>query len=257
MKLTVLGSGTMVATKKRHPAAYLVDVDREKILLDCGHTTVARLLSLGVDILKLNFICITHLHTDHIADLMPIVHAQFVWGTRASQNQRKTPLYILGPVGIGRAYKKLREVMWPEPEENLPIQIEACTRNIFRFKNFKIETLAVKHTDFFNSVAYKISSGTKSIVYSGDLHPNQPFRNLIDFAYRTDAMILDAGRPIGREGNHLTPAECGNIGRRAQVKQLILTHLTDIDNPDEIKADLEKTYRENYLIAEDLLTINL
>ncbi len=257
MKVTILGSGTMVPTKKRHPAGYLVDVEREKILLDCGPTTLARLLSLGVDFLRLNFICITHCHTDHIADLMPIIHAQYVQGTYYPEEKRKTPLYLFGPVGIGRNIKKLREVMWPEPKQDIPLQIEACTRNVFRFKNFKIETIAVKHSDYLNSVAYKISAGTKSLVYTGDLHPQQSFRNLIDFCHQVDVLIIDAGRPIEKKGNHLTPAECGNIARQARVKKLVLSHLTDLNTPAEIKANLQLSYRDNFCLAEDLLTIKL
>lgn len=257
MELLILGSGTMELTKARHPAAYLIKVGGELILLDCGHGTLARMVDVGIDYHKINYIGISHTHTDHVADLMPIVHSQFVAGIFDEKKRRRKKLYIYGPVGIGKAWQKLREVMWPEPHEAIVMEVEACTSNRFSFPRFALQTLAVKHTDFFNSIAFKVISGRKSLVYTGDLNPNQPFRNLIEFSKKNDVLIIDTGRPLGFRGNHLTPAEAGQLASQAQVKHLVLTHLLDQDSEDKIRADLKQTYRGKVTLAKDLMRIKI
>lgn len=257
MELLILGSGTMVVKKDRHPTSFLVKIGGELFLLDCGHTTLARMVELEIDYQKINFIGITHTHTDHIADLMPIVHSQFVAGIFDEKKRRRKKLHIFGPVGIGKAWQKLREVMWPEPHEDIILEVETCTSNQFSFPKFSLETLAVKHTDFFNSIAFKLTSYRKSLVYTGDLNPNQSFRNLIDFAKGSDLFIVDAGRPSGFVGNHLTPAEAGTLASQAQVKELLLTHLLDRNSEEKIREEVKRTYRGKTTLAKDLLKIKI
>ncbi len=49
MKLTILGSGTLLPTKERLPSSFLLETKESKILLDCGHGAIARLVELGYD----------------------------------------------------------------------------------------------------------------------------------------------------------------------------------------------------------------
>lgn len=72
MRLTILGSGTMMPTQRRYPAAYLVEEGDAKLLLDCGHLTIARLIERGIDPHSITTVGITHFHTDHFSHLLPL-----------------------------------------------------------------------------------------------------------------------------------------------------------------------------------------
>ena len=78
MKLTVLGSGTNFPTARRASSSFLLEHGGTKILLDCGHSTLARLAELGVDPRELDAIFISHFHPDHFGDAFNLVVARFV-----------------------------------------------------------------------------------------------------------------------------------------------------------------------------------
>src|SRR3989338_768684 len=62
MKLTILGSGTLFPTKERFPSSFLLEEGNVKILLDCGHEAIARLVELGFDVRDIDAIFISHFH---------------------------------------------------------------------------------------------------------------------------------------------------------------------------------------------------
>ena len=79
MKLTILGSGNAVPTKHRSSSAYLLEASGVHFLIDAGSGTVRRLLEHEYHLGGINHILLTHTHPDHISDLVPLLHAKFVW----------------------------------------------------------------------------------------------------------------------------------------------------------------------------------
>ena len=115
LSLTILGSGTMMPTVSRHPAGYLLEVNEKKILIDCGHTTIARLVEMGVDLHSIGAIFVSHFHTDHFADAFPLMHARWVDDLSKPEKERQQePLLIIGPKTLEERWEKLKEVFWPE-----------------------------------------------------------------------------------------------------------------------------------------------
>ena len=68
MELTLLGTGTPTASLRRAGSSYLVTIDDERILVDCGPQSAQRLLQAGLKPVDLDTIFLTHLHYDHCAD---------------------------------------------------------------------------------------------------------------------------------------------------------------------------------------------
>ena len=85
-KITILGAGTMVPTKDRNPAGFLVEVGGEKILMDCGFGTIRRMNDLGYKLEDLDLVFVSHFHTDHFADAFTKegVAAFWPWKKRSS-----------------------------------------------------------------------------------------------------------------------------------------------------------------------------
>jgi len=259
MELIILGSGTMVSTKTRKSSGYLIKTGNKFLLLDCGEGVFSRLLDLNIDYFKINNIVISHTHTDHIGDLMPLIHAQFVEGIYFSNRKRKKILNVMGPKGFKKSFKLLRQVMWPEPNENVPMKIYEAPR-LFSDGNFKIKTMPVRHTQWFGAIATAVYDGKKKFVYSGDVYKSiLNSKKFIAFAIQADLLLLDAAKPVGQfEGQHLNPYEAGLLANKCKVKHLILTHLKEgFNKPSEIINDCRRAYNGKLTLAKDLLKFKL
>jgi ribonuclease Z len=71
LKVTMLGTGVGVPQPGRSQAAVLVEND-QNLLLDCGAGTLLRLDEVGVDLETLDTVVLSHLHLDHVSDLLAL-----------------------------------------------------------------------------------------------------------------------------------------------------------------------------------------
>jgi len=250
-QLTIIGSGTMMPTKARHPSCYLLEINTRKILLDIGHTSVARLIDLGIDLHSIDTLFISHFHTDHIGDMLPFVHARFVDDGQHPERQHQ-PLTIIGPKTIQERYKKLREVSWPEPYENYPIKFIEGARNI-TIDNTRIEIFDVKHVEWFSSVGIKITCDKKSLIYTGDIGSDHPIQNLKKMAQNIDLLLIEAGH-TKLVYNHFTIEQIIEIVRDSHVKRAIATHVRDT-NLSVFKKQIKNC--KNIILAKDLMKVKI
>lgn len=221
MRLTILGSGTMMPTKTRHPAGYLLEADDTKILLDCGHTTIARLVEMDVNLHDIDTICISHFHTDHFSDCFPLIHARWVDDIQSNPPRKHKPLVILGPKTIKKRYQKWRAIFWPEPKEDYPIQFIENSK--LTINKLTISSFPIHHVPWFPSVGYKIESAGKTLVYTGDLGSHQGI-NFYQAIQTADFLLIEAGSIIPTV-NHFTAEQAADLAKRFQIKRVGLTHL--------------------------------
>lgn len=90
---TVLGTGSANPQLNRNPSAYLLSIDNEYILIDCGEGTQYRLLERHIKHTRLRHIFISHLHGDHYFGLVGLLSS-------LNLNRRTEPLTIIGPPGL-------------------------------------------------------------------------------------------------------------------------------------------------------------
>ncbi len=88
-----LGTGSALPTKTRHLAGTLVRREGRMVLFDCGEGTQLQLVRGGLTRGRLDAICITHLHGDHLYGLPGLV-------TTLALLERTDPLTIVGPAGL-------------------------------------------------------------------------------------------------------------------------------------------------------------
>jgi ribonuclease Z len=88
--ITILGCGAATPTQRLAPTAQFVSIHEQSILLDCGEGTQIRLRELGIKMQKIQVICISHLHGDHIFGLVGLLSTYSLLG-------RTKELTIIGP----------------------------------------------------------------------------------------------------------------------------------------------------------------
>ncbi len=249
VKLTVLGSGTCVPTKKRGSSGYLLSTDTSSVLFDCGNGTVWKLEKIGVDYLKIDNVFITHFHPDHTSDLIPLLFAtRHPYGKK-----REKPLGIWGPEGFFEFIEKLREPYgeWLRPEL---VEIHETGKKKQNIGGLEIKTFKTLHTE--NSIGYMIYVSGKKIVYTGD---TGYFPGLRKLAKRADIFVTECALPDSEKMTvHMTPSDIANITKRNNPSKIVLSHLYPSmdgkDLPEEIKT-ISGNGETEIIVAEDLMEI--
>ncbi len=246
MELWIIGSGCSIPTKRRGAPGYLLRIGAEHLLLDGGSGTMYKLPQLGIDYRRIHYILYTHLHPDHIADLIPLLFA-FKNDPRGA---RQEELHIIGPPGFESYWQGLQNLYQPNWLELLPFPMELCelARSQRRFPSFTLKSSPVRHNVI--NVAFRIESDEGgSLVYSGDSGYCQ---ELVELARGAQVLLMDSSFPEG-EGtdNHLTPSQAGSIAQQAGSQKLILTHLYPQCDPHILKKQAASTFQGEVIVAED------
>lgn len=250
MCLTILGSGTMMPTQNRYPAAYLVEEGKTKLLLDCGHLTIARLVERDVDLHAIMAVGITHFHTDHFSNLLPLVHARWVDDMVLQKEHR--PLMIFGPATLEQQFQKLREVMWPEPTETYAVSfVEGVGAQ--DIDSLTLQTFPIQHVPWFPSVGFRAVVGSKSLVYTGDLNSGQGSQ-FEDDIRDADLLLIEAGA-VRPSKTHFTAEQAVSLAQRCGIKKVVLTHVRE-DRIRLIQPILDQ-YPELLTLAEDGMIIDI
>jgi ribonuclease BN (tRNA processing enzyme) len=251
MELTVIGSGTGVPSLRRGSPALAVRAEGRLLLLDLGSGTLRSLLRYGFNFSEIDLLALTHLHPDHVGDLIP-----FFFATRyALGYTRKKPFTLLAARGFKEFHGRLQAAfgVWVEPPPGLmevrelspdgPEQVD--------FGGLRVVSAPTHHTP--GSLAYRVEARGRALVYSGDtdLSPS-----LVELARDADLLVLEASNPFKVEG-HLTPAEAGRLAREAQAKRLLLTHFYPPCDQVEVVALAAAEFQGEVLKAEDGLQVSV
>jgi ribonuclease Z len=157
MKVTFLGTGGSVPTKKRNLPSLAVRTDGGLVMFDCGEGTQKQFL-----IAKLGFnremrILISHMHADHILGIPGILHSMSFMG-------RSRDLEIYGPPGICEFVKCTTGTVRFRPM--FPIRtVEVHAGTIARTDSYAIKAAWADHS--VPCLAYSLTENDKP----GRFHP--------------------------------------------------------------------------------------
>lgn len=253
MELIFLGSGTGIPSLQKSAPGLVIKVQNEPLLFDSGSGTLTRLLNAGINYLSLNHVFYTHKHSDHTADLIPLIQA-----LRTTPDYERTEHFNLyGPDSFKKFVKLLGQAFgsWLLSPE-FPLLIHELKSDVLDFPFGQIRTEPMNHSKA--AIGYRVEAENEgSIVYSGD---TDYCHEIIELAQRADILILECSFPDDHKvEGHLTPTEAAHIACEAGCHHLILTHLyppfEKIEN--EIKIQCRKIYDGRVTIAHDFLNIKL
>ncbi len=234
MRLTVLGKSPSWQDADGACSGYLLEEGGTTVLLDCGNGVFSKLRRFR-DYTKVHAVVISHLHADHFLDLVP-----FSYALTYAPRQQPTPVdrwpgtddparpKLYAPRGATECF---RRVVGAWGNEDL-IENAFDMREFSPDEDIAIGSMRFTFQDvphFTETFAIDIASmnGGGRITYGADCSPNE---QLVEFARDTDLLIVEATLPrperTGIRG-HLTPAEAAEHASRANVKRVLLTHVSD------------------------------
>lgn len=192
----------------------------ENILLDCGSGALRTLETLGRPWQDVTQIVISHFHTDHVADLAPLLFAL----KHGIVPARTLPLRILGPHGLSAHMSALTEAFGDFVlKPGFPLEIHEIHQGEVWSSpggSFTVKSQATPHTA--SSLAYRLESGDGVMGYTGDTGPDV---SLGGFFEGCDVLVAECSNPVdGKALNHLTPATLAEIAGKAKPGLLISVH---------------------------------
>jgi ribonuclease BN (tRNA processing enzyme) len=233
----VLGAGDAFASGGRMQASYVLRSKSANVLIDAGPTLLAGLKRAAIKPGALDLILVTHLHGDHFAGL-PFLFLEYLYESPAPRR-----LTIAGPRNLENRVWALFRLMFPKsPGERLArkirfVTLKPATRS--RFGAVSVECIRTPHTTTDVSLAFKLTTDGKSLVFSGDTGWTE---DLVPFSANADLMLLECTYFETEAPFHLNyPRISANLDR-FRARRLVLTHLgrEALRHSDEI--DLEIAY---------------
>jgi len=210
IEVTLLGTGVGVPQPGRSQSALLIK-EANPLLFDCGAGTLLRLDQAGVDVMDLDTVVLTHLHLDHVSDLLALANARYL------QTEGEAGLEIFGPRGTEQYVGMVHDAYPYLAEMRLSVH-EIEDGDWLSIKGFDIKAASAAHS--VTAVAYRIEQGSKVVAYSGDTEPS---KKVADLARGADLLIHECSFPEPYEvTNHSTPKNLGSI--LEDVRKIVLTH---------------------------------
>lgn len=273
--LKILGSSGGFPIAGFACSGYLVRLDGQNLLLDCGPGIAGALI--GADAKAgIDGVVISHLHPDHVLDLIPLGYALMTeWLTEG--RSRPLPLYL--PPGGVEFLQKLSDLFghrnWRFEEEGGNAGYRALASALARgedwlltvfdareyapgddivFGSLEIATLSVDHR--IPTAAMRIRTEGADLVYSAD---TRFLPALGHFAIDTDLFLLDAhlSGPKAPGGAHMTPADAGRLAAIANAKRLVLCHLGAPEDGPSARQAAAAHFRGEIHVAFDVREYSL
>ena len=84
--LHVLGTASALPTTQRYPSAQVLDVRGRLFMIDCGEGAQMQIRRAGLSFLKIEHICLSHIHGDHIFGIFGLLTTMAMLGRSSALN---------------------------------------------------------------------------------------------------------------------------------------------------------------------------
>ncbi|WP_439501484.1 MBL fold metallo-hydrolase [Aminobacter ciceronei] len=278
-RLVLLGTkgGPAIRPGGPWPTSTLLELGGRTVVVDCGLGVTRGVTDAGLSLKALDLVFITHLHSDHVLELGPLLHTAWTAGLA-------TPVTLFGPVGLNRYWQSFVQALEFDIEIRIADEGRPDLRKMVEVVEFgegevlsdgdlSVTALRVDHPPVTECFALRFEHQGTSIVFSAD---TAFFPPLADFARGADILLHEAmleegvERLVARTGNgarlrehlmasHSLAGEAGTIAARAGVGRLVLNHLIPADDPDIGEANwveaVRKTWNGPLTIGRDGLVV--
>jgi ribonuclease BN (tRNA processing enzyme) len=280
-EIILLGTkgGPAVRQGGAQPTSSLLRLGGKEILIDCGIGVTRAAVEAGTSLLDLDAIFITHLHSDHVVELGPLIYTAWTTGL-----DRKLPVY--GPPGLQDYWRSFLAAMEFDrairlDDEGRPdiaglVEINTIGEDwTGDLDSISVSVLRVDHPPVTDCFALRFDAAGGCVVFSAD---TRYFPPLGKFSEGADVLVHEAMLTAGvdklvartssatRLREHLlashTPAEdVGRIASAGMVGRLVLNHLVPADDLEfgdaDWRAEVSKTWNGPLTVGRDGLVIAL
>ncbi len=246
MKITVVGSGTVVPRLERRQSCVVVRAGGQTLVFDLGSGAVRGMLESGLDPFAVDRIFFTHFHPDHTVDVVPLLFA-INYGT---PEKRTLPLYLSGPEPFLLFWNSVMKVWgkWMTGEHaTLVSELPQECPSPIDLSGCRLSWAPAEHRR--ESIAYRLDAEGGAFVYTGDTEYS---RSVVDLAHGADTLLIECSFPDESPvPGHLTPSGVARIASEAGVHRVVLTHIYPAADESDLVTEVERGFEGEILVAED------
>jgi ribonuclease Z len=276
MDITLLGTGNPQPNLRRAGPSNHLAIGKQSVLLDCGSGTVHQLVKAGRDAKDLDYLFITHMHSDHTVDLAHVLITGWI-------RYRDKPIRIVGPpktkefvARVLHAFEfdlRLRRLEDRVGKNIMTVEVtEVSDGDVFEADGWKATAVEVEHGYVKPSLGFVFDDGKAKIMVSGDTSGCNAVRNAsrgADLLVHELMRDSEAGDPHDDKlaavpelrrriiESHTCPHQLGPIARDADVPRLALTHMSAATDDAWVRQIISADYRGEIIMGEDLTTISV
>jgi ribonuclease Z len=293
--ITFLGTSSMVPTKTRNHAAVLLQYKTESVLMDCGEGTQRQLKLAGLKPSKITRLLITHWHGDHVLGIPGLLSTMgatqkeqelHIYGPQGTKKYLRSMMnsfankdlipYIVHEVKSGTI---IDENDFSIETENLE-HSTPCIGFTFREKDRRrLLPAKVKKLGLSGPILGKLQRGETIVVEGKKVHAREmsylvrgksvayvtdtlPCTGAVKLASDVDILVaegthLDEIKEKTEKYKHMTVKQAAVMASENNVKQLIITHISQrYKSMDKIVSEA-RTYFDNSIVAEDFMKVRL
>jgi ribonuclease Z len=280
MQTITLGTGSPLPDPNRAGPCSLVRAAGLDLLFDCGRGVLMRMAAVPVGIGGVATVFLTHLHSDHVADLSDLITTQWI------SSFTPTPMHVVGPAGTRSHVERTLAVMsddigyrvghhadltWEpivevtEVPARDPHEAGIEPEVVFERDGVRVLAAPTDHRPVHPTLGYRIESEGRSVVIAGD---TKPCAGLDGLCAGTDLYVQTVVRRSAIEAiplprlldvldYHSDLAEAAATATRGAVGTLVLTHPVPAPPPGSDQAaewvtEAAEGFTGTVVIAEDL-----
>jgi ribonuclease BN (tRNA processing enzyme) len=245
VEVTIVGWSGSFPGPQSPASCYLVEADGFRLVLDLGNGAVGalqRYTALG----DVDAICLSHLHGDHCLDMI---------GYSVFQNYHpdgprpRIPVY--GPAG---AQDRLAKALGAEHLGMTDaFDFVSVGPGTIEIGPVRVTTAHMDHP--VETFGFRLEHGGKAVAYSADTGPTD---ELVRIAAGADVLLCEASfldGPDLPDGLHLTARQAAEHATRAQVGELVLTHLVAWNDPAVSRAQASAAFAGPIALASSGLRL--
>lgn len=281
--LYLLGSGTPTPTQSRFGSAYVLRTGEDYLMFDCGPAATDKMVKAGLWPTQIGYLFFTHHHFDHNVDYPCFLLCR--WDQSIGKEKQ---LEVFGPspteeitdklIGPGGAFAidwkarvgssasqnvyKNRGGSLPRPGPSVNVR-DVGPGKVMKANGWEVTAELIDHMEpWLDTLAYRVNTDSRSIVFAGDTRPCEQINKL---AHGADILVIscwdhqdkmnDNKEAMGISG---TIAAAG-IAAKAGIKMLVLTHtgsgLSQPESQAKAISDISQVYDGKIVFGEELMKL--
>lgn len=275
IEITLLGTGSPIPDAHRAGPSTLVRAGGQTFLIDCGRGVQQRLTAAGAPANGLSALLLTHLHSDHIADLGDVIITRWV----STFTPDQPPLQIIGPPGTAEVVEHTLKAFGFDIGYRIahhadltappPVEVHEYTEGeVWNRDDVTIRVAPTDHRPVTPTIGFRVEHADASVVLAGDTVPCESLDELAAGAGAlvhtvirkdlVDRMAMQRIRDIC--DYHSSVEQAAETAARAGVGILVLTHYVPAIEPgqeDEWRALAASVFDRQIELGDDLLRVEV